>query len=293
MVTTICLPELLMEWRLSLLAESKRDKTIRVYLDGVGRFGAYCGPIPVDQVTKGQIQGYLIARREAGLSSYTVNQDYRNLRCFFNWCRREAYLTESPLTGLHAPAIPHDLPKVLTPDQVALLLRVAGRGPRGARDATLMRFLLDTGLRVSEVANLDLADVDLEQGTVLVRHGKGQRTRIVPIGTKVRLGLHRYIRGRYALPGEKALFTDRVGKRLAARGIQMLVRRLNERLPFHLHAHLLRHTFATEYLRAGGDLETLRRILGHSSLEVTQIYLHLVESDLVRAHRSFSPGDRF
>ena len=83
------------------------------------------------------------------------------------------------------------------------------------------------------------------------------------------------------------------GERLSPRGVQSVLKRLTRRLPFHVSPHILRHTFATEYLRAGGDLESIRRIMGHSTLAVTQIYLDLVRDDLVESHRSYSPSDRY
>ena len=286
--------QLVPEWELALQAENKAPKTIRLYLDNLKRFLAVTGDKLLTEVTRADVRQYLNARREQDLSAYTINQDFRSLRTFFHWCQRENYLIESPIDGMIAPSLPQQLPRALGAKQIQQLFKTAKQSHSPKRNELIIRFMLDTGIRLSELAALDMADVDLEQGIAIIRQGKGHKDRHVPLGAKLRLCIHRYLRDcRQAHAGESALLIGKGGSRLSARGLQSLIIRLGQRLGFRVHPHMLRHTFATEWLRNGGDLESLRRILGHTSLSTTQIYLHLLEEDLIEAHRSFSPGDKY
>ena len=203
-------------------------------------------------------------------------------------------MDRSPVEGVKAPTLPKDLPKALRPEEIRKPFKAASRGQSGKRNELIVRFFLDTGVRASELAKLDVGDVDLEIGTARIRQGKGRKDRIVPLGAKLRLQIHRYVRdNRRPAPGEQALLVNRNGDRLESSGIQEQIKRLKKASGIHVSPHMLRHTFATEALRNGADLETIRRIMGHSTLSVTQVYLHLLDTDLTKAHRSFSPGDRY
>jgi len=292
---TICsllLSELREEWRFVLLVEGKAPKTSRVYLDALQRLINIVGDLPLNRVTRQNLRFYFAHRQEQGLSAYTIHQDFRSLRTFFYWCKREGYLTSSPMEGIKPPRLPQNLPKALSPGQIEMLLRAVKGTTHPQRNETIVRLFLDTGLRLSELINLDVGDVDLEQSAIIVRKGKGSKDRHVPLGAKMRLWLHRYLRNRPEAEAEP-LFVSRFGERFTRDGLRRLFRTLDARLPYHLHPHMLRHTFATEYLRAGGNLEYLRRILGHTGIETTQIYLHIVNGDLTEAHKSLSPGDRY
>lgn len=291
---SLTLSKLYEEWRFVLLVEGKAPKTIRVYLDALQRLINTIGDLPLGQITRRELRSYLAHRQEQGLSIYTIHQDFRSLRTFFYWCKREGYLSVSPMESIKPPKLPQKLPKALGPAQIEMLLQVVKATEYPQRNETIIRLFLDTGLRLSELINLNLGDVDLVQGIAIVRQGKGAKDRHVPLGAKMCLRLHRYIRDSHQpLPGERALFVTRFGSRFSTDGLRRLFRTLDARLPYHLHPHMLRHTFATEYLRAGGNLEYLRRIMGHASIETTQIYLHVVDGDLTEAHKSLSPGDRY
>jgi site-specific recombinase XerD len=284
-----------------MLAENKKGGTIGLYMGTLQEFVSVVGDKAIADITRADVRQYLTHRRkqhnpktDQPLSPYTINREFRALRVFFRWCKAEGYLSEAPTQGMRAPSLPKGLPKALTPDQIERLIKAARVGPYGQRNELITRFLLDTGLRLSELTSLNVSDVDLDQGTAMIREGKGSKTRIVPLGAKLRLRLYRYLRDDYQpVPGEQALILNRFGERLQPRGVQAQVIRIGKVAGVHVTPHTLRHTFATEYLRAGGDLETLRRILGHSTLAITQIYLHLLDDDLITAHKSFSPGDRY
>jgi site-specific recombinase XerD len=182
---------LMPEWRLSMRAENRKAGTIGLHMGALQQFVRVVGDKEIADVTRADVRRYLDHRHKQRnpktgrlLSPYTVNRGSRNLRVFSRWCRAEGYLPETPAQGMRAPSLPKGLPKALTPDQIGRLLQAARGGPYGKRNGLVTRFLLDTGLRLSELANLDVGDVDLECGTAMVRQGKGGKTRIVPLGAK-------------------------------------------------------------------------------------------------------------
>jgi site-specific recombinase XerD len=232
----ICLTELVRDWELSLKAENRQPKTIRIYTDTLRRFIGVVGDKAIGEVSRSDLRRYLTHRQEKlnpktgkALSAHTVNQDFRNLRTFLRWCRSEGYLETTPTDSMKAPSLPSDLPKALTPEQIAQLLAATKTTLHPERDELIVRFLLDTGVRLSELSNLDVEDVDLVQGIALVRQGKGRKDRFVPLGSKLRLQLYRYLRDhRQAAPGEEALILSKGGTRLTPRGIQTMVIRLGD-----------------------------------------------------------------
>jgi site-specific recombinase XerD len=151
--------------------------------------------------------------------------------------------------------------------------------------------LLDTGLRVSEVANLGLEEVDMTTGAMLARHRKGSKQRIVRIGSKAQKALWRYVTI-YRRRDSDALFLSRSGESLNVVGLKILVRHLTQKAGVKVHVHKLRHMFAISYPRNGGDVFTLQHLLGHATLQMTQRYLQRSsDDDAAKAHRKFSPLD--
>jgi integrase/recombinase XerC len=184
---------LIPEWRLSMRAENRKAGTIGLYMGAMQQFVRVVGDKEIADVTRADVRRYLDHRHKQRnpktgrlLSPYTVNREFRTLRVFSRWCRAEGYLPGTPTRGMRAPS----LPKGLSPDQTGRLLQAARVGPYGKRNGLVTRFPPDTGLRLSELTNLDVGDVDLECHTAMVRQGKGGKTRIVPLGAKrLRRGL--------------------------------------------------------------------------------------------------------
>lgn len=225
-------------------------------------------------------------------SQSTVNHYYRVLNAFFVWLQQEELIAENPVARLKAPKVEHRVVQALTANEIKRLLDTcSGKSMLDVRNKAILSILLDTGLRVSELANLRLEDVDLNTGAVLVRHGKGGKQRIVRIGAKAQRALWRYITI-YRRGDSDALFLTRSGELLDVVGIKILIRRLSKKGGVRIYGHKLRHTFAINYLRNGGDVFTLQYLLGHSTLQMTQRYLQSLNSDdATNAHRKFSPLD--
>jgi len=166
----------------------------------------------------------------------------------------------------------------------------------GLRDQTLLRVFFDTGLRLSELSGVDLADANFEDGFVFVR-GKGRKERWVPFGKETRKALWAYIkqRAKAAATGEPALFVTQSGTRLTPRGVQMIFKRLKQKLNLdgvRFSPHTLRHSFALAYIENGGDPFSLQRILGHSTQAMTSKYINMARSNVKAQHDRYSPGDR-
>ena len=229
------------------------------------------------------LREYLSSLVAAGLASGSVTRKVSTMRSFYRYLRTEGLIDTDPMFGVRGPRRERRLPQVLTTEQIETLIGAAdGDTPQGLRDRAVLELLYASGLRVSEVVGLEVAGVDLRERTVRV-WGKGSRERMVMMGVPAARAVERYLRnGRPRLVHGKqtALFVNRDGGRLSQRAVQLLVRRsaLAAGLDRSVHPHLLRHTFATHLLDGGADLRVVQTLLGHSSVNTTQIYTHVSEA---------------
>jgi site-specific recombinase XerD len=231
-------------------------------------------------------------RAKKPASKTTVHDYYRALRTFFNWLEREGLMKENPFAHLKPPKTENKVVAALTPEEVTHLLHCcSGKTPLDVRNTALVSVLLDSGLRVSELAALTIDDINMNTGSIVVRHGKGGKQRVVHIGAKAQKALWKYITI-YRRSESKSLFINKAGEPLDVVGIKILVKRLGDRASVTVSPHKLRHTFAISFLRAGGDVFSLQYLLGHSTLQMTQRYLQSLNADdAINAHRKFSPLD--
>lgn len=245
------------------------SRTIEYYWDCF-RAWERCGPDPKDFVVK---------MRDGGARASTVNCVGRGLNAYFKWA-----------------SIPHKIPRLKEEERVLAVFnegdikRFVYHKPKrkGIRRAHILCLLLiDTGLRIDEALSLHIFDIDFEQ-LILKVHGKGNRERYVPFSNELRKFLWQWKSGR---PETGFLFTTRNGSKLGHRNITRDVKTLCEEIGVKLPRRLLhsfRHSFATNYLRRGGNVFMLQRVLGHRSIQVTQKYIHFVSQDLVDRHQSLS-----
>ncbi len=283
--------EALAEQYLAVLGGRGRSAyTLRNYRTDLHRFFRHLGerdPLALDRAT---FRGFLAGLIESGMATASVTRVVSTVHGFYRWLAREGHLASDPLAGVRAPKRPQRLPSVLDQNEAQALLEAPeGDRPGLVRDRALLELLYGAGLRVSEAASLTVRNLDLESGTVRVL-GKGNKERIAVFGEPARQALERYLReGRPALeaarkrplPAQRGdiLFLNRWGGPLSQRAVQARVRRygLKAGIGGHAHPHLLRHTFATHMLDGGADLRVVQELLGHSSANTTQIYLHVTE----------------
>lgn len=230
-----------------------------------------------------------------GLGPRSIQRRLSAVRSFFRFLLRERIAKSNPAEGVRAPKSPRRLPRTLDPDQMARLLELPGNGAFVARDRAVMELFYSSGLRLAELVNLDLSDLDLKDRTVRVL-GKGRKTRIVPVGRPAGEALARWIseRGSVARSDTMALFVGRTGRRLGARAVQLRIAHWARRrgLPLRVHPHVFRHSFASHLLESSGNLRGVQELLGHADISTTQIYTHLDFQHLARIYDATHPRAR-
>lgn len=231
------------------------------------------------------------------LSGHTINGYMRALQAFWAWLERESFIQENPFARLRIPKAPKKVIPIFNEMQLRQLFAVIDiMSPVGYRDYAIILTLLDTGIRCSELTNLRLADVRLESRLLKV-WGKGSKERLVPVGAKVQKALWKYLtcyRPEPAMPRYDHVFLTRDGHPLTKDRLEAIVERYGEKANItgvRVSPHTFRHTMAVTFLRNGGDVFSLQRILGHSQLEVLRGYINLAQADISRVHQRNSPAD--
>jgi len=230
------------------------------------------------------------------LSSATVHGHVRTLRAFFGWLVAEGLIQNNPASDLKPPKVTRKIVSTLSDEEIRSILNALNpTNPCDQRNQTIFMLLLDTGLRIGELINLNIGDIHMNEGFLKVM-GKGKKERIVPIGNNAQRALQRYLFRYRPAPANTAVnnvFLSTHGIPLTENGIKLMFARLAKRSTVQrLHAHLCRHTFATRFLINGGDVFTLQQILGHSTLEMVRHYLHFTSAQIIVQHHKFSPMDK-
>jgi integrase/recombinase XerD len=276
--------------------------TLEAYRSDLAQFGRFLARrgLHAREALHSELSQYLSElsqprEERPAVSPATLQRKAACLRSFYRHLRREGLIEHDPTAELRGPPRSRRLPKVLSRDEVLrLLAQPRGTGPLALRDRALLELMYACGLRVSEAVSLLIADVDLDEGTLLAR-GKGSKERIVPIGRKAVAAVDVYRqRGRPALVGlssESHLFVNHRGRGLTRQGLHRIVAAHARKagLQARMTPHTLRHTFATHLLSGGCDLRSLQEMLGHADLTTTQIYTHLSSDRLKDAYFSAHP----
>ncbi len=272
--------------------------TVRNYttdLLGFFRFLKDRGVGSLNNVDKLVLRDYLSYLMGQGFIKASIARKLSAVRSLYRYLLREEIISTSPVATTSSPKLDRRLPAFLTADEVTHLLEVPDLStPQGQRDRALLELLYASGLRVSELVNLNLEQIDLDSCEIRV-WGKGSKERMVLIGKPAARALSNYIRqGRHQLLGEKrnnALFLNRYGGRLTRRRVQKILGKYANLtgLEKRVHPHMLRHTFATHLLDGGADLRVVQELLGHASLSSTQIYTHVSKSRAKKVYLSAHP----
>lgn len=284
----------------ALTEEGLSASSVEAYARDLREFAAFVtarGAASPAEVSRAAITVYLLSLRRRGRTPATIKRRAAAIRTFYRFLLREELVDHDPTLDLAAPKLPRRLPRVLTVDDVERLLATPDpTRPDGSRDRALLEVMYASGLRVSETVGLNLGDVDLS--AELVRCvGKGNKERLVPIGTKAVVAVRAYLQGGRPVLAKgrstQALFVNRRGGRLTRQGCWKLLRRYARRagITRPLTPHVLRHCFATHLLERGADLRAVQEMLGHASIAVTQVYTHVMPNRLREVYARAHPRD--
>jgi integrase/recombinase XerD len=270
--------------------------TVDGYAHDLGRFGERLADdkTPLAKVDEATVAGYLVTLSQEGLSARTQARALSAIRGFFRFLVQEGRHSGDPTELLEGPRLLRKLPDVLNPDEILRLLQApAGDKPNRVRDRAMLHTMYAAGLRVTELVDLDLGDVNLAEG-FLSALGKGNKRRLVPIGEHARVAIAQYltdVRPKWARSASRACFVTARGKAMTRQGFWSIVKKYARAagITKQISPHKLRHSFATHLLAGGADLRSVQTMLGHADISTTQIYTHVSDDHLRKMHERYHP----
>ncbi|ORU93937.1 MAG: tyrosine recombinase XerC [Cycloclasticus sp. symbiont of Poecilosclerida sp. N] len=256
--------------------------TLKAYTRDLTQLAAYCDEQNLSTwagLNSHHVRRFIAQRHRHGLGSRSLQRELSASRSFFDYLIKIKHIPNNPAAGIRAPKAAKPLPHVLDVDQVNALLNVEPVDSLEVRDVAMWELLYSSGLRVSELANVNLMDADLSGKMIHIVSGKGNKSRLLPIGGKAIEAIRAWLlaRAKNIKTDEMALFTGKTGKRLTVRSIQSRLERWRKKqgLQGRLYPHMLRHSFASHMLESSQDLRAVQELLGHSNISTTQVYTHL------------------
>lgn len=265
--------------------------TLRAYRKDLEEFAVFVHKKP-DGVDLIDVRSFIAQQIKSGLSKTTASRRLATIRSFLKYLNREGYIKSNPAKLVSNPRTSKPLPRFLTVDDVfSLIEKPEGIGFVPLRDRAILELLYSSGTRVSEIAGLNLDDVNIRAGLLKVK-GKGSKERILPLGSKAADALKSYIIERILLKKKNsALFLSKRDTRLSERSIRRIVVKYARMIGINssIGPHTIRHTFASHMLQAGADLRVIQELLGHASLSTTQKYTHLDITHLMDVYDKSHP----
>lgn len=240
------------------------------------------------------IRRFIASLHSKGLGGKSIARMLSSWRGFFDFLVNRKDFTNNPVISLRAPKSPKTLPQALSIEQAVKLVDIDNDDVLGIRDHAILELFYSSGLRLSEVVNLNIDALDFSEGTVVVT-GKGNKTRIVPMGSHAMEAIQKWLKNRSDLlmnhPAEKAVFIGLQGRRISARNIQYRLKEwsIKQGINSSVHPHMLRHSFATHVLQSSGDLRAVQEMLGHANISTTQVYTHLDYQHLTKVYDQSHP----
>ncbi|HTS53438.1 MAG TPA: tyrosine recombinase XerC [Burkholderiales bacterium] len=266
--------------------------TAENYARDVRSLFSLAGETALSAIHPQQARRFVALLHGRGLQGRTLARTLSAWRSFYRYLARDHGVACNPFQGIRAPKAPKTLPKALSPDEAARLVDLSGDDPMTLRDRAMFELFYSSGLRLSELTALELAEVDFQDGTVRVT-GKGNKTRVVPVGELAQRALQDWLGARRALadPEQSALFVGRSGLPVGPRTVQrrLAAWAIRQGLSQHVHPHMLRHSFASHVLQSSGDLRAVQEMLGHASISTTQVYTHLDFQYLAKVYDAAHP----
>jgi len=247
-------------------------------------------------VTQSLLRRFIAHRHAQGIQGRSLQRQLTAIRVFYRFMQRAGMAVTNPAEDIPTPKQARRLPKSMDIEQLERLLDIPGDEPLALRDRAVMELLYSSGLRLAEIASLNLMDLDLRNGLVDVKHGKGSKQRLVPVGRKAREAIQSWLKVRalFLKQEESALFVSQRGSRLSHRAIQQRLAHWAKKqgLDQHVYPHRLRHAFASHLLESSGDIRAVQELLGHANISTTQVYTHLDFQHLAEVYDQAHPRAR-
>ncbi len=289
----------LQEFKLYIEVEKNFSKyTVRAYSSDILSFLIWLNERDIKEVTYNVIREYLLYIQQFNYSKTTTARKIASLRTFYRFLYRERIVEANPAMGVHAPKRGKTLPEFLTEAEIEQVMNnVKIDTPAGYRNRAILELLYATGMRISELSNLNFDNLNLEENEIKV-FGKGAKERIVLVSERAKKFLETYIktvRGLIAkgceLSVNSPVFINKTGYRLQPQSVRIAINDVmnNIELPKHVTPHVFRHSFATKMLEKGADLRVVQELLGHSSISNTQIYTHVSAERLKHSYELAHP----
>jgi integrase/recombinase XerC len=270
-------------------------RTISAYQQDLKRLSSFCDKQSIENWSEiDNLLGrkWLASLHQHGLSGSSIQRILSGCRSFYRWLMREQHVTVNPFDLLKAPRHPRKLPDTMDIDAVQQLVSITGDDHLTVRDRAILELFYSSGLRLSELVSLDIGDIDFSAGEARVT-GKGNKTRIVPVGRYAQMAIRQWlsVRPQIAKENEQAIFVSRRGGRLATRSVEKRLKdwAIRQGISRNVHPHMLRHSFASHMLESSGDLRAVQELLGHQNISTTQIYTHLDFQHLAKVFDSSHP----
>ena len=249
---------------------------------------------PLDALQNVQIRRFIASLHSKGLGGKSIARMLSSWRGFFNFLVNRKGFSSNPVIGIRAPKSAKTLPQALSIEQASKLVDIAGDDFLSVRDHAILELFYSSGLRLNELVNLNMDALDFTDGTVLVT-GKGNKTRIVPLGKHAINAIKKYFIMRNSMSfkyttsdnmATKPVFIGHLGKRIGARNIQLRLKEwsIKQGIHFSVNPHMLRHSFASHVLQSSGDLRAVQEMLGHANISTTQVYTHLDYQHLTKVY---------
>ncbi|HEY8118445.1 MAG TPA: tyrosine recombinase XerC [Methylophilaceae bacterium] len=279
------LDHLSFERGLSPLTRENYARDIRLLLELVDKQN-------LQDIQAQHIRRFIANLHGRGLGGRSIARGLSAWRGFFDYLVQRHDFSNNPCIGMRAPKSAKTLPQALSTDQAVQLVSIAGDDALAIRDRAILELFYSSGLRLAELVGLNIGALDLQDGTVTVT-GKGNKTRIVPVGSHANQAIRRWLQTRALIQGvdENALFTTQQGRRITARAVQYRIKQwaIKQGINSDAHPHMLRHSFATHVLQSSGDLRAVQEMLGHANISTTQVYTHLDFQHLAKVYDAAHP----
>jgi integrase/recombinase XerC len=274
--------------------------TLRAYGRDLDSFVNFCGTtnlVAAGSVTELHVRGWVAQLRRAELSASSIQRALSALRALYRWLGERDHTLGNPAIDVKAPKGSRRLPKAIDADSVGALFAVSSDEPLELRDIAIAELLYSSGLRLSELVNANISDLDRSEKIITVT-GKGRKTRAIPVGSPAIKAIDRWLSCRPISEGnlgpDSPLFISNRGQRISPRSVQARLKKLaqHNQLRGNVHPHMLRHSFASHLLESSGDLRAVQELLGHADISTTQVYTHLDFQHLAKVYDASHPRAR-